>query len=246
MLMCTIVVLGTLPSLLAMPTMAVIIAAQLVNGLLLPFVSALLVICVNDRGIMGAHLMNGVGNALLAPCLCASFFLAAIVIVGKISGGPSADQQGTAASLVPSVLIATIGFALVGLVVLRARRGGGRKVDAAHGQRLQPNKASANHIREWAPSGRLAEECGAPSPPRKATVVVVMEEERPPPIPTPPTPRAVVAEPLAEGKTSAPTSLMPPEWLVLAVGAVSPRGLQPPVEEVKMAVTVDANVEVHQ
>eukprot|EP00310_Coccolithus_braarudii_P004747 CAMPEP_0183368010 /NCGR_PEP_ID=MMETSP0164_2-20130417/94398_1 /TAXON_ID=221442 /ORGANISM="Coccolithus pelagicus ssp braarudi, Strain PLY182g" /LENGTH=60 /DNA_ID=CAMNT_0025544035 /DNA_START=40 /DNA_END=219 /DNA_ORIENTATION=- len=58
--------------------------AQLVNGMLLPFVSASLVVCINDRGIMGSRIASLTANAVIAPCLAVCFFLASMVIVGTL------------------------------------------------------------------------------------------------------------------------------------------------------------------
>mmetsp|Transcript_37887 Transcript_37887/g.114383 ORF Transcript_37887/g.114383 Transcript_37887/m.114383 type:complete len:119 (-) Transcript_37887:85-441(-) len=114
------------PSLLRLPTMGVIIAAQIVNGLLLPFVSASLAICLNDRGIMGAALPAAAGLLpTLAPSLAASFFLASMVLFGRSADDGDSDlEQGEAVtSLVPAAGATVAGLAAVAVLVRRARRG---------------------------------------------------------------------------------------------------------------------------
>jgi len=122
-LMCSIIVLGMVPSLLNLPTMAVIMTAQLVNGMLLPFVSASLVICINDSCIMGSRIASRLGNAAIAPCLAASFFLASMVVVGKAIGGLAMDQEEALLSIVPSTVMTVIGLAFIFFYAWRVRRG---------------------------------------------------------------------------------------------------------------------------
>ena len=66
--------------------------------LLLPFVSASLAICINDRGIMGAALpAAAVLLPTLAPSLAASFFLASMVLFGRSADDGDSDlEQGEA------------------------------------------------------------------------------------------------------------------------------------------------------
>lgn len=129
-LQCALVFAGTLPSLARVDTMAVIILAQVVNGMLLPLAAASLVVALNDRALMGAHVHSALSNALLAPCIGVACFLAAVVLVGSVGGADSVGAQ-----LAPAACITVAGLAGLALLVRRARRDGAATRGADSGRR---------------------------------------------------------------------------------------------------------------
>ena len=79
--------LAAVPSLLRLPTMIVIMVAQLINGCLLPCIAALLYITVNHTGVMPRALLQPMHlNAVMAPTVTLAIFLAAVVLSNQLCG----------------------------------------------------------------------------------------------------------------------------------------------------------------
>ena len=79
--------LAAVPSLLRLPTMIVIMVAQLINGCLLPCVAALLYLTVNHAGVMPRALLQPMHlNMAMAPTVTLAIFLAAVVLSNQLCG----------------------------------------------------------------------------------------------------------------------------------------------------------------
>ena len=61
-----------------------ILVAQVLNGCLLPFLSTLLLLCINDPQFMGARPQPLWANCLLVLSVLVTMFLASNVIIQKI------------------------------------------------------------------------------------------------------------------------------------------------------------------
>jgi len=79
-MMSAVVLLALIPTLAQLPTISIIMSAQVVNGLLLPCVAALLFACVNDARLMSASPQSTWGNARALPCVGVCTFLAFTVL----------------------------------------------------------------------------------------------------------------------------------------------------------------------
>lgn len=79
-MMSAVVLLALIPTLARLPTIGIIMFAQVVNGLLLPCVAALLFACVNDARLMSAAPQSTWGNARALPCVGICCFLAFTVL----------------------------------------------------------------------------------------------------------------------------------------------------------------------
>jgi Mn2+/Fe2+ NRAMP family transporter len=110
--------LSLIPSLLQLPTISIIMTAQIVNGLLLPCVASALLLCLNDaRSHMGsARPQPARLNALMFPCVGIALYLASVVLLKRLV----AAQASTAmASAVP---VAAVGLVLLASCVYVLRR----------------------------------------------------------------------------------------------------------------------------
>ena len=109
--------LSLIPSLLQLPTISIIMTAQIVNGLLLPCVASALLLCLNDaRSHMGsARPQPARLNALMFPCVGIALYLASVVLLKRLV---NAQASTAMASAVP---VAAVGLALLAsfLYVLR-------------------------------------------------------------------------------------------------------------------------------
>ena len=108
--------LSLLPSLLRLPTIAIITTAQVVNGLLLPCVASLLFVCLNHSEIMGtAGPQEMLLNVVMAPCVGITFLLACVFCL-KHTLGRLVGEHGPQVAIVTSMPIA------LGLLLLLVRR----------------------------------------------------------------------------------------------------------------------------
>lgn len=108
--------LSLIPSLLQLPTISIIMTAQIVNGLLLPCVASALLLCLNDARHMGsARPQPARCNALMFPCVGIALYLASVVLLKRLV---NAQASTAMASAVP---VAAVGLALLAscLYVLR-------------------------------------------------------------------------------------------------------------------------------
>ena len=162
-LMCAIIIVGTIPSLCNLPTMPVIMLAQLVNGMLLPFAASCLVICVNHRSIMGSHMYTMWGNLFLAPCLFVVFFLASMVLLEALAAG-SVQQH-----LLPAALLTCLNMACLSLFVRRARNSNETSSSSTRGCHLGcfslknplDRVRESKRRREWTPKELEEVECNS-------------------------------------------------------------------------------------
>jgi hypothetical protein len=113
-----------------------------VNGCLLPFLTASLLLCLNHTAVMGGAPQSRRANMLMAPCVALAIFLPTVVISGRLVAGPlgwRVHQQSVAAALV-----AALGPAVLTLLVRRAREPTAGAASGA-GAALPPTL-------EWTPS----------------------------------------------------------------------------------------------
>jgi len=110
--------LSLIPSLLQLPTISIIMTAQIVNGLLLPCVASALLLCLNDaRSHMGsARPQPARLNALMFPCVGIALYLASVVLLKRLV---TAQASTAMASAVP---VAAVGLVLLASCVYVLRR----------------------------------------------------------------------------------------------------------------------------
>lgn len=88
----------------------IIFAAQVVNGLVLPFVCVALLLCVNDPAVMGRdNLQPLMGNVAIFPCVFGALLLASNGLLGLVIP-TSIDRV--------YVVISSVGVALLAVIVL--------------------------------------------------------------------------------------------------------------------------------
>ena len=111
-------ILSLVPSLARLPFIPISLAAQMVNGLLLPCVASSMWLCLNHPQIMPPQSL--VLNLLMAPCVGMTVFLAAIVVasnsVGRLVDGWTTNHSAEVAG--PIALLALL---LLTLVLRRVR-----------------------------------------------------------------------------------------------------------------------------
>jgi Mn2+/Fe2+ NRAMP family transporter len=100
----------------------VIILAQALNGILLPFVAVFLFIVVNDRVLMGDRGLNGwLSNALMSVIVAVTVALGAAKVAGAATAGLGLPSLGERALVVVSVGL-TLAIAVPVVRVARDRR----------------------------------------------------------------------------------------------------------------------------
>ena len=125
--------IGLIPSLLRMPTVTIITAAQVANGVLLPVVASVLLLSLNHSGFMasagGAQPM--LNTLLMLPCVAIAMLLASMVLmkqtIGRAFGADGGRVAMTAA--VPCAAAATLLLVSRVRVVRRAAGAGLRRAN---------------------------------------------------------------------------------------------------------------------
>jgi len=113
--------LSLIPSLLQLPTITIIMTAQVVNGVLLPCVASMLLISLNDAELMSdASPQSACSNALMFPCVGIALYLASVVLVKRLVTGGERPHD----AMVGAVPLAAVGMiCLAGCVwVVRGAR----------------------------------------------------------------------------------------------------------------------------
>mmetsp|Transcript_14578 Transcript_14578/g.36435 ORF Transcript_14578/g.36435 Transcript_14578/m.36435 type:complete len:246 (-) Transcript_14578:171-908(-) len=112
--MTTIILLALIPSLFRLPTITVIMFAQVVNGCLLPCVASLLFVCINDKSIIRTQPQTACANARTAPCVAIVVFMAVTVLVKqtvcRLVVGWSEKQAMAIACPCSAVCLVLIGY----------------------------------------------------------------------------------------------------------------------------------------
>jgi len=116
--MAAMLILSLVPSLARLPFIPISLAAQMVNGLLLPCVASSMWLCLNHPQIMPPQSL--VLNLLMAPCVGMTVFLAAIVVASN-SVGRLVDGWTTNYSAEVAGPIALLALLLLTLVLRRVR-----------------------------------------------------------------------------------------------------------------------------
>ena len=104
---------------------------QVVNGVLLPCVAALLLICLNHEEVMGAAgpqsmLLNGV----MVPCVGITVLLASVVLL-KQSLGRIVGEYGHKVAMITAIPVALLVLAVIVRRAMRGRRATNRDARAA-------------------------------------------------------------------------------------------------------------------
>ena len=100
----------------------VIILAQALNGILLPFVAVFLFIIVNDRALMGDRGLNGwLSNALMSLVVAVTVVLGATKMAGAATAALGLTPLGERPLLLASVVL-TLAIAIPVIRVARDRR----------------------------------------------------------------------------------------------------------------------------
>lgn len=98
----------------------VILLAAVLNGLLLPFISGLLLLCLNHSTLMRGQPQPTAANALLVPCVGLSLLLASVVVTTRLAAHQSdAWRLAAPAAALGTALLARASSGLRG-----ATRGG--------------------------------------------------------------------------------------------------------------------------
>ena len=105
--------LALVPSMLRLPTIAIITTAQVTNGLLLPCVASMLLLSLNHTRIMGAAKPQAAAlNALMIPCVGITIYLACVVLLKHSLGRLPFARDPTVPIAVAAPLAATLLLAL--------------------------------------------------------------------------------------------------------------------------------------
>ena len=111
-------ILSLVPSLARLPFMPVSLAAQMVNGLLLPCVASSMMLCLNHPQIMTPQ--SVLLNLLMAPCVGMTVFLAAIVVASN-SAGRLVDGWDVNHSAEVAAPVALVALLLLAIVIYKMR-----------------------------------------------------------------------------------------------------------------------------
>ncbi len=91
-----------------------IILAQALNGVLLPLVSAFLLLVVNDRELLGAEHVNGAGrNALMLVVFATTVLLGTDAVLRALGRALGADAIGPGTTLALAAIVAAVGGTLL-------------------------------------------------------------------------------------------------------------------------------------
>ena len=115
--------LSLLPSLLyRRSAVAIILTAQVVNGLLLPCVASLLLFSLNDAQLMGAAQVQSMGaNAIMFPSVFVTLVLACMTLV-KLTVGKAFGAEGGHVAVASAFPLAGMIIVALGFSVRDARR----------------------------------------------------------------------------------------------------------------------------
>mmetsp|Transcript_22816 Transcript_22816/g.58034 ORF Transcript_22816/g.58034 Transcript_22816/m.58034 type:complete len:355 (-) Transcript_22816:331-1395(-) len=101
--------LSLIPSLLQLPTIAIIMTAQVANGILLPCVASVLFISLNDASLMqAAQPQAAAANLIMFPCISVALFLASVVLLKKLVGAMGGVSDGTVHAAITAAFPVTV------------------------------------------------------------------------------------------------------------------------------------------
>ena len=131
-IMATVVLVSLIPTLFGAPTMTVVLTAQVTAGLVLPGFTASLLLCLNERALVGARVQPPLALAATSVSVAVTFYLASVTVLDRAVLAPfgAKIEAAAAAALVPTAL----GMVVLGVLVHRGRGARG----AAPGSHSRP------------------------------------------------------------------------------------------------------------
>jgi Mn2+/Fe2+ NRAMP family transporter len=125
----TVLLVGVGFSLSGAQPIPAILAAQALNGVMLPFVAIFLLLAVNDRTLMGRDGLNGIaGNVCLSSMVGVTLVLGTMNVAKAVAGTLGIPQPSEAALLTGSLALAMILAWPLGRGLLLRRQGNPRPV----------------------------------------------------------------------------------------------------------------------
>ena len=135
--------LSLVPSLLRLPTLAIITIAQITNGVLLPIVASMLLLSLNHSNIMNAAGPQAMClNCVMLPCVGITVYLASVVLLKQTIGRAIGGAEGTAAAIFAALPVAACAIAAL-IWKVHVVRNGSMHGRAANSQQRSPRPTTA-------------------------------------------------------------------------------------------------------
>ena len=153
---CFLLLFSLIPSLLRLPTIAIITTAQVANGVLLPIVASTLLMSLNHAAIMGANGPQAMcQTCLMLPCVATTVYLASVVLLKQTLGRVIGGSEGTHAAIVTAMPVALVAVTLLILHLRSVRQGA-----PATGARAREPFGAAERLSPVRVAGRSIEDGG--------------------------------------------------------------------------------------